>query len=72
MKLINPSFEIIQQEIPTIKLDKDRYILHGELIEDAKKQIELAGRICYKSEDKITEDSYKKFFEMIFAGRFYD
>lgn len=65
MKLINPSFEIIQQEVPTIKLDKDRYVLHGELIEDAKKQIELAGRICYKSEDKITEDSYKKFFEMI-------
>ena len=65
MKLINPSFKIIQQEVPTVKLDKDRYVLHGELIMTAKKQIELAGRVCYKSEDKITENSYKKFFEML-------
>jgi len=28
---------------------------------DAEKQIELAGRTCYKSEDKITEDSAAKF-----------
>ena len=29
------------------------------------KLIELAGRTAYKSEDKITEDSYKQFIEMI-------
>ncbi len=28
---------------------------------DDLKLIEKAGRVCYKSEDKITEDSYKKF-----------
>lgn len=29
------------------------------------KQIEKAARLCYKSEDKITEDSYKKFINML-------
>ncbi len=29
------------------------------------KLIELAGRTCYKSEDKITEDSSKKFVQML-------
>ena len=50
MKLIKPSFEIIEQ-------------LSGE--EGIYKQIEKVGRVCYKSEDKITEDSYKKFVEML-------
>lgn len=50
MKLIKPSFEILEQS-------------SGE--EGMYKQIERIGRICYKSEDKITEDSYKKFVEML-------
>ncbi len=29
------------------------------------KQVEKAARLCYKSEDNITEDSYKKFIDMI-------
>ncbi|MCK5601587.1 FAD-dependent thymidylate synthase [Candidatus Pacearchaeota archaeon] len=33
--------------------------------EDALKMIELAGRTCYKSEDKITEDSAPKFVKML-------
>ena len=37
--------------------------------EDLYKQIELAGRTCYKSEDKITEDSAKAFVDrMIKSG----
>lgn len=32
---------------------------------DFYKKIELCGRICYKSEDKITEDSAKKFCQML-------
>ena len=54
MKLIKPSFEILEQ-------------LPG--LEGMYKQIELAGRTCYKSEDKITEDSAKSFVErMIQSG----
>ena len=49
MKLIKPSFQIIE---PT-----------GYTIDDIYKSIELAGRTCYKSEDKITEDSAKPFVE---------
>lgn len=50
MRLIKPSFEIKIQEPG----------LNG-----LYKQIEMAGRICYKSEDKITEDSAKKFIDRL-------
>lgn len=54
MKLIKPSFTIIEQ---------------GSGIEGVYKQIELAGRTCYKSEDKITETSAKEFVDrMIKSG----
>ena len=54
MKLIKPYFEIWEQ--PT-----------G--LEGVYKQIEKVGRVCYKSEDKITEDSAKPFVNrMIRSG----
>lgn len=46
MRLIKPSFSIWDQQ---------------EGLEGVYKQIERAGRVCYKSEDKITEDSAKGF-----------
>ena len=46
MKLIKPSFTIIEQ---------------GSGIEGVYKQIEMAGRTCYKSEDKITDTSCEEF-----------
>lgn len=33
--------------------------------EDLIKHIELCGRVCYKSEDKITDDSAKSFVDRI-------
>ena len=48
MRLINPSFEIWKQEPG---------------LEGIYKAIERAGRVCYKSEDKITEDSAKPFVD---------
>ena len=54
MKLINSSFEIIEQKPG---------------LEGIYKQIELAGRTCYKSESNITEDSAKAFVDrMIKSG----
>lgn len=35
------------------------------------KQIEKCGRLCYKSEDKITEDSYDKFVKMLVENKHY-
>ena len=35
------------------------------------KIIETAGRLCYKSEDKITEDSYKPFIENLLKRKHY-
>lgn len=54
MKLIKPSFEIWEQPAG---------------LEGVYKQIEKIGRVCYKSEDKITEDSAKPFVDrMIKSG----
>lgn len=55
MKLINSKAEILE---PT-----------GSTIDDIYKQIEIAGRTCYKSEDKITPTSAKEFVDrMIKSG----
>lgn len=48
MKLIKPKFEILEQ---------------APGMDGMLKQIEIAGRTCYKSHDKITEDSAEKFVE---------
>lgn len=50
MKLINQSAEIWKQP-------------EGEI--GIYKQIERAARLCYKSEDKTTEDSYQRFMDML-------
>lgn len=51
MKLIKQSFEILEQT---------DYSLKG-----IKQFIERCGRVCYKSEDKITDTSYEKFVDML-------
>lgn len=38
---------------------------------DPYKMVERAGRVCYKSEDKITEDSAKPFVERMKANKHY-
>ena len=50
MKVIEPSVEFVTP----------MSIIPGIVI---MKRIEEIGRVCYKSEDKITEDSYKKFID---------
>lgn len=51
MKLIKQNFEILEQK---------NFSLIG-----IKKFIERCGRVCYKSEDRITDDSYEKFVNML-------
>lgn len=54
MRLCKPNFEIWEQPAG---------------LEGVYKQIEKVGRVCYKSEDKITEDSAKPFVDrMIKSG----
>lgn len=50
MKLIKSSFEILEQEPG---------------LDGIYKAIERAGRTCYRSQDKITEDSAKEFVDML-------
>lgn len=54
MKLIKPSFEILEQ---------------GFNIDDIYKHIELCGRTCYKSTDKITESSAKPFVDRMINSK---
>lgn len=51
MKVVEPSVEILKQEDFSIK--------------GIKKFIEQCARLSYKSEDKITDDSYEKFVQML-------
>ena len=53
MRLIKPSFEIIEQEPG---------------IDGIYKMIELAGRTCYRSEDKITENSAESFVNRMMSN----
>lgn len=54
MQLINQNFKILEQSTG---------------LEGIYKQVEKAGRVCYKSENKITEDSAKPFVDrMIKSG----
>lgn len=54
MKLIKQSYEIIPQE---------------NTLEGLYKHIEKCARTCYKSEDKITEDSAKKFVDRLIKSQ---
>ena len=56
MKLIEPSVEILEQSSG----------LNG-----IYEQIEIAGRTCYKSEDKITKTSAKDFVDRMIASKHY-
>lgn len=73
MKLIKPSFEIIEQKPRDIVIPADMEIgpqmWKDELMNSVYRQIEIAGRTCYKSEDKITETSAKEFVDrMVKSG----
>ena len=56
MYLCKPSFEILEQQSG---------------IDGIYKMIELAGRTCYRSEDKITEDSAKPFVDRMVNSQHY-
>lgn len=48
---------------------KAELMLQPAGLEGVYKQIELCGRTCYKSEDKITEESAKPFVERMIASK---
>lgn len=54
MNIINAKYDIIEQKYNVENLLKNMF-----------KHIELCGRTCYKSEDRITDDSYIKFINRL-------
>lgn len=72
MKLIKSSFEIIEQEIPVNKIDDySGEHFREEYINNMYKHIEKCARICYKSEHRITESSYKSFVKRLIDSKHY-
>lgn len=53
MNIIKAKYEILGQQYG------------DDLLRDMYKHIEICGRTCYKSEDKITDKSYEKFVKML-------
>ena len=52
MNIVEPSFTVLYPKSKTEALDSLR-------------RVELAGRVCYKSEDRVTDDSYHRFIQML-------
>ncbi len=70
MKLVKQSYEILEQEIPVHKLDDySGYHFREQYLENMYKHIERCGRTCYKSENKITPDSSKKFVDGLIKSK---
>ena len=53
MNIIKAKYEILEQNY------------NNDLLANMFKHIEICGRTCYKSEDKITDNSYEKFINML-------
>lgn len=62
MKIIKPSVEVYFHIPSFMDIDNERH----NHCEDLSKFIEQVGRTCYKSEDKITPDSARKFVKMLY------
>ena len=72
---IKPHVQFVNFRRAQTMTEKDRWEWGLDLNKDdiehfnVTKLIELAGRCCYKSEDKITEESADKFIKMIVKSR---
>lgn len=74
MKLINQSHEIWEQDVsgnPIRGIITSPETIKESLLHGIYAQIERAGRVCYKSEDKITEDSAKAFVDRLIKSEHY-
>ena len=70
MKIVDQSYEILEQEIPVHKLDDySGYHFREQYLENMYRHIERCGRTCYKSEDRITPDSSKKFVDRLIKSK---
>ena len=72
MKLVKPSYEIIEVKTEPIAIPDDMELgpkmVRDNILNTAYRHIELAGRTCYKSEDKITRTSAKEFVDRMIAS----
>lgn len=66
MKLIKSSYSIIKNP-PVYSTGGDKECREA-LLQQIYKDIERAGRVCYKSENKTTDDSAEKFVKMLISN----
>lgn len=63
MKIVEPSVELLGLSMPVLYAPETEKLHVSSYIPE--KLIERAGRVCYKSEDKIDIESYKPFVEKV-------
>ena len=68
MKILIQKYLIYLENVRLIKPEAE-LLLQQPGLEGVYKQIELAGRTCYKSTDKITEDSAKPFVDRMIKSK---
>jgi len=71
MKLVQPSFIILEQQFPDRTPDMTDEQYQSAIIDEMCKHIELCGRTCYKSTDKITESSARPFVNRMIEATHY-
>lgn len=65
IQLIDSDVIVLSQVLPSVGVDILQNICFKDILDSLYKNIEVAGRTCYKSEDKITAGSAKKFYDML-------
>ena len=63
MNIVKPGYEIILPPIDSVDLE--------EYMDKTKRHIEHCGRICYKSENNISEDSHLKMYDRLVQSKHY-
>lgn len=62
MEFVKQKYTILEQEIPTLKPDDYSHShFREEYMNNMYKHIERCGRVCYRSEDRITDGSAERF-----------
>lgn len=72
MEFVKQKYTILEQEIPALKLDDYSHShFREEYINNMYKHIERCGRVCYRSEDRITDGSAERFVKGLIKTKHY-
>lgn len=72
MEFVKQKYTILEQEIPALKLDDYSHShFREEYMNNMYKHIERCGRVCYRSENRITDGSAERFVKGLIKTKHY-